>query len=149
MMTYLVLPRGTSAATVTFTWHITRAVSVAKAGKGVVYTGTSISAGVVCGSSCTAERAFSEVTAQCAEANGCFTQPPPSVAGKNMSVRIRLSNVSGQFITAYSSAYAFSTAMEGCLLFLANQCQTLDHSHSGKATSSIDARLLSIQVTTG
>jgi len=144
----IVLPAKTSSAAVTFLWRVTRAASVASAGKGFVYSGTAVSAGVSCGNTCSAPRAFAEISAQCAAASGCNTRAPHSVTGQTISLRINLSNISSPVIRAFSSLSATSSGNPQCLVYLATQCQTLDSSHSGKASSSIDARLLSIQVTT-
>jgi hypothetical protein len=154
------LPKGSTGATVTATWHVTSATASALSARGLVVAGSQLFAKVECDSGCVAPVAVTQVTLACDEdgVTVCLSTPGTDgtrAAGVDFVVTADVKSLAKPSFTFWTEALAFVDAHATCgtsvsptdpLPTIEDCSTTIDAFHAGTAHSDLDATLVGFHV---
>lgn len=154
------LPKGSTSATVSVTWHVDSATAAAVSSRGTVRAGSLLEAGAICSSGCTTSPAIQEVTLACSDAGvlPCTSTPGSDSSraeGVDMTVELSVQDLAKPSFTVWTDMRSYIDAGPLCgastsvqqVFPLMEDCSTqIDPLHAGTAHSDLSARLVGIHV---
>lgn len=153
------LPKGSTAATVTATWHVDSASASAVSVRGSLRAGALLIADIACGGGCSTSPTVTQVTVACSD-EGVTTcvSTPGSDEGRaqdvDLTVTATVSGLARPAFTFWTHALAYVDAGPVCsaspgatVIPLQEDCSTaVDPLHAGDAHSDLSATLMRIHV---
>jgi hypothetical protein len=154
------LPKGSTAATVTATWHINSATATANSRRGFLHAGSVLLAKALCDGGCVAEFAVAQVTLACSQEGvvACSSAPGSDdsrASDVDVVVTATVRNLAKPSFTFWTQALSYVDARPMCGASISatdpvpvtDECSTtIDPVHSGTGHSDLDATFIGFHI---